>query len=107
MMGSSPVFQGILNEPIFVNEGNSVWNNAKLLTFRIFDSQMNIPTFSVITLLFSYNETLYPDQTQHSGPPCETEYWPGKQVNKFVDRKNLNWFYNQSENPKPNTFFLP
>jgi hypothetical protein len=109
MMASFPVFQGpSIPSPIMINEGNSCWNNAKLLTFKVFNSNMTPAVFTTITLLFQYEETLYPEQVQHSGPACEDEFWPRNNVNKVIDKKDLNWFYDQKISAaKENTFYLP
>lgn len=97
MMQTAPVSQGpFISSPIWINEGNSVWNNAKLLTFSVVNAQYLAPVFSVITLLFQYEETLYPQQTHDSGIKSEREFWPANVVKKSIDKKNLNIFYDRS-----------
>lgn len=108
MLPSFPVAQQSLSLPILINEGDSCWNNAKLLTFNVRTPLMLIPTFSSITLLFQYDETLYPQQDQKSGPSAESQHWPRDNVNKVIDRKNLNWNYDQNIKAAGlSSFFLP
>lgn len=108
MLSAFPTFSESLSQPIHISEGDSCWNNAKLLTFHVRTAQMQPPVFSVLTLLLQYDETLYPEQRQKSGPPCEPEHWPKDNVNKEIDRKNLNWHYDQNVNAGGfSTFFLP
>lgn len=106
MMDRIPVAKGPSMGPIWINEGNSLWNNSKLLTFKVNDANMKPAVFSVITLLLQYDETEYPEQCQKSGPEHEQDHWAKPETNKMIDRKNLNWFYDHST--KVNVpFFLP
>lgn len=91
----SPVYGQSLDCPIKFTEGNNVWNSAHTLSWKVETFNTGNPPvlfpaiFSVLTMLFEYDDTVYP--IQEEGRPGK---WPAmNHEGTIIDKENLNVFY--------------
>lgn len=101
----------VFNEPIYFQEGNNSWNGAHNLTFTVesmgtfLNPGVATPAvFSKLTLLFRYDDTLYP-VAQESGQILPLPTGQSRSGSSFqnLNEGMRNTFYNRFDDHSPSS----